>query len=157
MQNSAQIERLLRLPRTHQRRAHRALHLDLSVVHKSHGHAVFQGERYWFFEDKLATAHLVVVGRRAGYFQYVVGAFLGSAELTLVHNFLSHQQGPDEDFETILSTLKEQARYWSLASEYSPCVPSWSLCPCIPACSIALQCGRSRQCTPNSSHDACGS
>lgn len=34
-----------------------------------------------------------------------------------VHAFLSHQAQPDEDFDTIVGCLKEQAQFWSLASE----------------------------------------
>lgn len=37
----------------------------------------------------------------------------------LVHAFLSHRDGPDDDFDTIVSSLKESARYWTLASELS--------------------------------------
>lgn len=35
-----------------------------------------------------------------------------------VHSFFTHQNAPDEDFDKIVSALKEQAVYWSLASEF---------------------------------------
>lgn len=37
-----------------------------------------------------------------------------------MHAFLSHQAQPDEDFDTIVGCLKEQAQFWSLASESNP-------------------------------------
>ena len=40
--------------------------------------------------------------------------------LTTVHAFLNHLPGPDDDFEAILAALKDQAQYWSLASEFWP-------------------------------------
>lgn len=37
-------------------------------------------------------------------------------ELIPVHAFLNHLPAPDDDFEAIVAALKEQAKYWSLAS-----------------------------------------
>ena len=34
-----------------------------------------------------------------------------------VYSFLSHRTQPDDDFDVIVSALKEQAQYWTLASE----------------------------------------
>lgn len=42
-----------------------------------------------------------------------------SPELTPVHAFLTHQLQPDDEFDTIVGALRDQARYWALASEHS--------------------------------------
>ena len=43
-----------------------------------------------------------------------------------VYSFLSHRSQPDDDFDIIVSALKEQSQYWTLASESScrelPCL-----------------------------------
>ncbi|WWC60752.1 uncharacterized protein I303_103328 [Kwoniella dejecticola CBS 10117] len=41
-----------------------------------------------------------------------------AARVIFVHSFLNHQTQPDENFNTILAALKEQALYWSLANQY---------------------------------------
>ncbi|KAK8869490.1 hypothetical protein IAR55_000055 [Kwoniella newhampshirensis] len=48
------------------------------------------------------------------------GEYIGSkTKLTeAVHAFLNHQSQPDDDFNTIVVTLKEQAEYWGLANQY---------------------------------------
>ncbi|WVW82740.1 hypothetical protein I302_104751 [Kwoniella bestiolae CBS 10118] len=41
-----------------------------------------------------------------------------AARVIFVHAYLNHQTQPDENFNTILAALKEQALYWSLANQY---------------------------------------
>ncbi|WWC89679.1 uncharacterized protein L201_004604 [Kwoniella dendrophila CBS 6074] len=41
-----------------------------------------------------------------------------AARVIFVHAFLNHQTQPDDNFNTILAALKEQAVYWSLANQY---------------------------------------
>nr|XP_031861042.1 uncharacterized protein CI109_003402 [Kwoniella shandongensis]KAA5528114.1 hypothetical protein CI109_003402 [Kwoniella shandongensis] len=41
-----------------------------------------------------------------------------AARVLFVHAFLNHQTQPDDDFNTIVLTLKEQAEYWGLANQY---------------------------------------
>jgi hypothetical protein len=45
------------------------------------------------------------------------GAARADVSSFLVHAFLAHQLSPDEDFDSIVAALKEQAQYWGLASE----------------------------------------
>jgi hypothetical protein len=45
------------------------------------------------------------------------GAARADVSSSLVHAFLAHQLSPDEDFDSIVAALKEQAQYWGLASE----------------------------------------
>jgi hypothetical protein len=40
----------------------------------------------------------------------------GRHQLISVYSFLSHRSQPDEDFDIIVSALKEQSQYWTLAS-----------------------------------------
>lgn len=47
-----------------------------------------------------------------------------SNPVLLVHAFVGHQVQPDDDFDIIVSALKDQAIYWSLASESSPILTS---------------------------------
>ena len=37
--------------------------------------------------------------------------------LISVYSFLSHRSQPDDDFDIIVSALKEQSQYWTLASK----------------------------------------
>ncbi|WRT67477.1 uncharacterized protein IL334_004449 [Kwoniella shivajii] len=41
-----------------------------------------------------------------------------AARVLFVHAFLNGQTQPDDDFNTIVATLKEQAQFWSLANQY---------------------------------------
>lgn len=41
-----------------------------------------------------------------------------AARVLFVNAFLAHADKPDDDFDTIVKSLKEQAPYWSLASEF---------------------------------------
>jgi hypothetical protein len=64
---------------------------------------------------------MVTLGRREGVVRSVQCLHgYQSANYYSVHAFLSHQAQPDEDFDTIVGCLKEQAQFWSLASESSP-------------------------------------
>jgi hypothetical protein len=44
------------------------------------------------------------------------GADIAVTDTRLVHAFLSHKPHPDQDFDEIVLSLKDQAQYWSLAS-----------------------------------------
>ncbi|WVQ85757.1 hypothetical protein IAT38_007924 [Cryptococcus sp. DSM 104549] len=41
-----------------------------------------------------------------------------AARVLFVHAFLNHHTQPDEDFDAIVSALKEQSEYWGLATQY---------------------------------------
>ncbi|KIY34495.1 hypothetical protein I305_03279 [Cryptococcus gattii E566] len=41
-----------------------------------------------------------------------------AARVLFVHAFLNHHTQPDEDFEEIITSLKEQSEYWDLATQY---------------------------------------
>ncbi|WVQ99018.1 hypothetical protein IAU59_006150 [Kwoniella sp. CBS 9459] len=41
-----------------------------------------------------------------------------AARVLFVHSFLNHHTQPDEDFNIIVSCLREQAEYWALANQY---------------------------------------
>lgn len=43
--------------------------------------------------------------------------------LIIVYSFLSRRSQPDDDFDIIVSALKEQSQYWTLASTFPPLRP----------------------------------
>ncbi|WVN86555.1 uncharacterized protein L203_101722 [Cryptococcus depauperatus CBS 7841] len=69
-----------------------------------------------------SMAKLVESARRIGWATassplFIWGCWV-AARVLFVHTYLSHQTQPDKDFELIVSTLKEQAEYWALATQY---------------------------------------
>ncbi|RSH92069.1 hypothetical protein EHS25_008481 [Saitozyma podzolica] len=65
---------------------------------------------------------LTSVARDAGWQRTSTPLFIWScwvsARVLFVHAFLAHQLSPDEDFDSIVAALKEQAQYWGLAKQY---------------------------------------
>ncbi|WWD01064.1 hypothetical protein V866_008002 [Kwoniella sp. B9012] len=69
-----------------------------------------------------AMANLASTARALGWMTtsspvFIWGCWV-AARVIFVHAYLNHQTQPDENFNTILAALKEQALYWSLANQY---------------------------------------
>ncbi len=76
------------------------------------------GERDWLCSQLDPALHLVLLGRSTSYLRCVTPLLWLSELIWLVHAFVSHQLQPDEDFDIVVTALKDQAAYWSLASMF---------------------------------------